>query len=245
MISRPEMPQRRAPSASPSSSPSSTVANGTPRAVWVCGSKKISAWTTPSAAAELVTPDQQELVQRLLMLQGRLQRAIQQRLTTLAHRFVLLQRSLHHQHPERRLQQQQQRLDEAQARLQHALQLRLTQARHRQERLAERLRLSSPLRRLQEAKQRLQRLQQGLSDSWQHGMAQRHQRQQLLAARLETLSPLSTLARGYSITRNQAGGVIRSVADVTLRQRLNTRLPDGKIVIVVEKIVADQAEGSS
>ena len=200
---------------------------------------------TPSAAAELVTPDQQAQVQRLLMLQGRLQRAIQQRLTTLAHRFVLLQRSLHHQHPERRLQQQQQRLDEAQARLQHALQLRLTQARHRQERLAERLRLSSPLRRLQEAKQRLQRLQQGLSDSWQHGMAQRHQRQQLLAARLETLSPLSTLARGYSITRNQAGGVIRSVADVTLRQRLNTRLPDGEIVIVVEKIVADQAEGSS
>ena len=31
--------------------PSMTVWNGTPRAVWVCGSKKISAWTTPSAAA--------------------------------------------------------------------------------------------------------------------------------------------------------------------------------------------------
>jgi exodeoxyribonuclease VII large subunit len=60
---------------------------------------------------------------------------------------VLLQRALHHQHPERRLQQQQQRLDEAKARLQQALQWRLAQARHRQERLAEHLRLSSPRRR--------------------------------------------------------------------------------------------------
>ena len=75
--------------------------------------------------------------------------------------------------------------------------------------------------------------------------AQRQQQQQLLAARLEALSPLSTLARGYSITRNQAGEVIRSVADVTPGQRLNTRLPDGEIVIAVEKIVANQPEGSS
>ena len=31
--------------------PFATVANGTPRSVCVCGSKKISAWRTPSAAA--------------------------------------------------------------------------------------------------------------------------------------------------------------------------------------------------
>ncbi len=31
--------------------PLTTVSNGTPRAVWVCGSKKISAWRTLSACA--------------------------------------------------------------------------------------------------------------------------------------------------------------------------------------------------
>ena len=191
---------------------------------------------TPSAAAELVTPDQQAQVQRLLMLQGRLQRAIQQRLTTLAHRFVLLQRSLHHQHPERRLQQQQQRLDECQERLRLGMQRRLTQARHHQERLGDRLQQNSPRHHLREANQRLQRLQQALSLNWQQLWEQRQHRQLLLTTRLHAISPLATLARGYSITQDEQGQVIHSVQDVVLGQRVKTRLIDGDISVEVQKI---------
>jgi hypothetical protein len=42
-----------AASSMPASRPSITVSMGMPRSVWVCGSKKISAWVTPSAAARV------------------------------------------------------------------------------------------------------------------------------------------------------------------------------------------------
>ena len=191
---------------------------------------------TPSAAAELVTPDQGELRQRLQTLWGRLQRANQRQLTALAHRFALLQRSLHHQHPERRLQQQQQRLDECQERLRLGMQRRLTQTRHHQERLRDRLQQSSPRLHVREAKQRLQQLQQALMLNWQQLWEQRQHRQLLLATRLNAISPLSTLARGYSITQDEQGKLIRSVEDVVPGQRVKTRLLDGDISLEVQKI---------
>ena len=191
---------------------------------------------TPSAAAELVTPDQGELRQRLQTLWGRLQRAHQRQLTALAHRFALLQRSLHHQHPERRLQQQQQRLDECQERLRLGMQRRLTQARQHQERLLDRLQQSSPRLHVREAKQRLQQLQQALMLNWQQLWEQRQHRQLLLATRLNAISPLSTLARGYSITQDEQGKLIRSVEDVVPGQRVKTRLLDGDISLEVQKI---------
>lgn len=199
---------------------------------------------TPSAAAELVTPDQQELAQRLLVLQGRLQRAIQQRLTSQTHRFALLQRSLQHQHPERRLQQQQQRLDEWQERLRLNMQQRLTKAQHHQERLGDRLQQSSPRLHLRDAKQRLQQLQQALMLNWQQLLEQGHQRQLLLATRLNAISPLSTLARGYSITQDDQGQVIRSVEDVVPGQRVKTRLLDGEVWLEVQKITRQETTAS-
>lgn len=50
MISAASTPRPRA-SCTADQSPSITAEKGTPRLVWACGSKKISARTTPSAAA--------------------------------------------------------------------------------------------------------------------------------------------------------------------------------------------------
>ncbi|MEM6364754.1 MAG: exodeoxyribonuclease VII large subunit [Planctomycetota bacterium] len=50
-----------------------------------------------------------------------------------------------------------------------------------------------------------------------------------LAASASALSPLAVLARGYSVTQDQRGRVVRSVADVQEGQMIRTRLPDGTI----------------
>lgn len=50
MMSRQLMPNAFSPRCSARSMPPSTVAKGTPRVVWVWGSKKISTCTTLSAA---------------------------------------------------------------------------------------------------------------------------------------------------------------------------------------------------
>ena len=49
MITRLLMPSRDSPSFNADQMPSKTVSNATPRAVWPCGSKKISVWTTLSS----------------------------------------------------------------------------------------------------------------------------------------------------------------------------------------------------
>ncbi len=59
----------------------------------------------------------------------------------------------------------------------------------------------------------------------------------LVLARLETLSPLGILRRGYSVTRNLDGDVVKSCDDVSLGQKIETVLGDGKLISVLEKSI--------
>jgi exodeoxyribonuclease VII large subunit len=45
---------------------------------------------------------------------------------------------------------------------------------------------------------------------------------------LQTLSPLQVLARGYSLTTNKSGSVLRSVSDIKPGLKVVTRLADGE-----------------
>jgi exodeoxyribonuclease VII large subunit len=56
----------------------------------------------------------------------------------------------------------------------------------------------------------------------------------LEAARLESLSPLAVLARGYSITCDRDGRVINTVDAVDLHQQLIVRLADGSLECEVD-----------
>jgi exodeoxyribonuclease VII large subunit len=191
---------------------------------------------TPSAAAELVSPDQASQRQRLQMLLMRLNRASQHSLTAASHRLTMVQKSLHHQHPERRLQQQQQRLDELQGRLRLVMQQRLSGSERQLERLAHRLQPHAPHLWLREARQRLQQYQQRLHQYWQQRLDQQRHRHGLLLTRLDAMSPLATLARGYSITQNEQGQVLRSVNQASTGQTLTTRLGDGELRVQVTEI---------
>lgn len=191
---------------------------------------------TPSAAAELVSPDQSEQLQRLQALSQRLTRANQQAFTLGTHRLHMLQQRLQHQHPERRLQQQQQRLDELQGRLRLALRQRLVDAGRQLERIDHRLHQQSPSVRLREARQRLGQQQQLLQRCVQQRLEQLRHRHGLLLTRLDAISPLATLARGYSITQDTQGQVLRSVTHTAPGQLLTTRLGDGELQVEVQQV---------
>jgi exodeoxyribonuclease VII large subunit len=48
-------------------------------------------------------------------------------------------------------------------------------------------------------------------------------------ASLDALSPLAVLKRGFSITENEAGEIIRDAAQTKRGDRLNIRLANGKL----------------
>ena len=53
--------------------------------------------------------------------------------------------------------------------------------------------------------------------------------------RLNALSPEQLLARGYSITRDEAGRIVRSADDVQLGENIHTELANGSLVSVLTK----------
>lgn len=56
----------------------------------------------------------------------------------------------------------------------------------------------------------------------------------VLAAKLDALSPLTVLARGYSVTENTDGKIIRSIADVRWGDEIVTQVGDGNVISVVQ-----------
>jgi exodeoxyribonuclease VII large subunit len=65
------------------------------------------------------------------------------------------------------------------------------------------------------------------------------------AARLEGLSPLAVLARGYSVTYNQKGRIINTLDAVDLDERIRVRLADGSLECTVDGLYrADGANGA-
>ncbi len=69
---------------------------------------------------------------------------------------------------------------------------------------------------------------------------QHRSRLQQLAAAVSALSPLDVLSRGYSVTQNEQGDVVRSLSDVRSGQTLRSRVTDG----VIESVVVDEAVGA-
>lgn len=115
-------------------------------------------------------------------------------------------------------------------RMTNLLQSRWQQAARELEQLRSRRVLSHPLDRVHSAAQQLddttrslQRAIEQRSKSAAHELGD-------VVGRLDALSPLAVLQRGYTLTQRANGDVVRSAADVTVGDRLTTRLPDGEIV---------------
>ncbi|MEB5974487.1 exodeoxyribonuclease VII large subunit [Pantoea dispersa] len=182
---------------------------------------------TPSAAAELVSRNQIELLRRLQSQQQRMEMAMDYYVAQQQRRFTRLQHRLQQQHPQLRLARQQTTLIQLQRRLQEAADQRLRLASRQQDRLLQRLQSQQPQGRILRAQQQLQqwhyRLQQGMEKQLNHS----RQGFGALAAQLEGVSPLATLARGFSVTTDAQGQVVKKTRQLHTGDLLRTRLDDG------------------
>ena len=78
--------------------------------------------------------------------------------------------------------------------------------------------------------QQWQKLTQRLHYQMEKQFNDNHQQFQRLCIKLEGLSPLKILARGYSVTQNQAGVALLSAQSVQVGEQIMTRLAQGKII---------------
>lgn len=185
---------------------------------------------TPSAAAELVTPDQLELNNQIDSLAYRLARQI--RRVQEQNRTLLgtLEKRLARAHPGNRILQWQQRVDELQLRLHQAVQ---RQQRHRLallDTLAARITAVTPMHELKRMGERRESLDKRLRYAVESLFGRLRQQLAKAAGNLHALSPLATLQRGYSITRRvRDGAVIQDAAAVTAGEQVETLLSRGRL----------------
>lgn len=189
---------------------------------------------TPSAAAELVVPDREDWLRRLVRDEARLRTAILARLSQRRARLEWLEGRLVQLHPAARLRQHVQRLDELAARLQQAERGRLDRARHRLAALTARFVAASPARRLTLLGVRQTTLEARLATAMARRLEQARSRFALATRSLQSLSPLATLERGYAIVFDAQGSVVTDAAAVQPGGMIEARLARGRIKAKVE-----------
>ena len=181
---------------------------------------------TPSAAAELIAPDGQELEQAFLSQLHRLRMVLVARLRE--KRLSVQNVTLGLINPARYCEQASQRLDELNTRLSRAATASVEQ-RHMQTRgAANRLNLQRPDRLLMGLDDKVGAAHRRLQQVMLRTLAQREQRMVASARMLESLSPLPTLARGYTVLRDPMGPVISQAAALTVGQEISGQMQDGR-----------------
>lgn len=199
---------------------------------------------TPSAAAELVSRNQLELIRQLQSQRQRLEMAMDYYLAQRSREFTRLHHRLQQQHPQLRLARQQTQLVKLRQRLDEGMQLQFKQLSRRSERLQQRLIQQQPQPKIHRAQQRLQQLQYQMQHALERQLGQHKQRLGVACSHLEGVSPLATLARGYNVTTTPDGRVLKNIAQAAPGETLKTRLQDGWVESQVTALIPEKATTS-
>jgi exodeoxyribonuclease VII large subunit len=186
---------------------------------------------TPTAAAELVSPNRAELLSRLGVLGARLARDIERTLNTrMQHVDYLVKRLIH---PGERIETELRQIAHLVSRLQSALGHGLETAAWHLSGLAQRLRESLPDIDAQIVRREalLIRLHHAQARSLQQHDAQLNR----IRASLTHLNPMGVLQRGYSITAKLDGRIVRSAAEVARDEELRLTFARGSAQVRVER----------
>ena len=199
---------------------------------------------TPSAAAELIVPDVRDLERRVQELRNRLEQSWRNFARHARNRLAALSEKTLARELRQRLRDAQQQLDLLKDELGRKIERRRVAARTRLTNTALALKAHDPTREVAARRQLLREAQRRLAESARHRLAKKRESAKRVADLLRVLGPEATLERGYSITRDAAGNVIRSVAAVAPRMRLRTRVRDGEFESEVATATEDSAPDS-
>lgn len=189
---------------------------------------------TPTAAAELASPDRDALLDRLTQLENYLGRRMDrllsdqlQRLDWLAARLV---------HPAERIRQRQRETDTLGSRLHHALRRQTEHCAVRLQSLG--LRHSSARPRPEKLAEGVAHLQYLLSRQTQWAISQHSGKLNSLGSSLTQLDPHAVLSRGYTLAMDADGRAIRDASRLSPGDLLKLRFASGSAEATVNQVVA-------
>lgn len=196
---------------------------------------------TPSAAAELISPDTAVLHQQLEQLKQQLIRAFGSRMATYRNQGALLEQQLLRLHPQNVLNGHNQKIDELSMRLNNAIKHRLNRQNTQLNQLTHQFKMHQGAINIGHKQAQLATLSEQLNRLVSQKLHTANAQLDSHAKQLDIVSPLATLNRGYSITSlvnnsstnintdNEEKQVVTNINQLSTNDVIETRLVDGVI----------------
>jgi exodeoxyribonuclease VII large subunit len=191
---------------------------------------------TPSAAAEMVTPDRSELLQKLAQQKQQVMRLLQNKLSATKQHIQWMEKHLFQQHPKRRLTEKMQRLDFLELTMVQLQNQLLSKWKTQIKTCEAKVQQLTPLHRIHQLQNQIHFYEQRLSALISAELARKQTSLANAAATLDALSPLATLQRGYAIATTKERGIIRDAGEVKKGDKVDVRVLRGTVCCVVERV---------
>ncbi|MDH5394695.1 MAG: exodeoxyribonuclease VII large subunit [Gammaproteobacteria bacterium] len=192
---------------------------------------------TPTAAAELISPDRYQQLQKIAAVESRLSYLVQHKLQQKQQQLDWLNKRI--RHPKERLQAIRNKINELQQRNIRSIYNLLAHSRSHITLLEAKIQQYEPSEKLQQLKMRYENINVRFMVSTRQLVATKKQKLHHLIHTLDALSPLHTLKRGYAIVRNENSNVINSVNKIKNGQTIKTNFSDGYIFSTITDIQHD------
>lgn len=189
---------------------------------------------TPSAAAELATPDADALAENFRRLERQLTVRMEDRRNSITQRLDHAWHRLQQVHPRRRLDEQRQRLAQAETGILREIRRRLENDHRSIKHLEKQLSVLHPGRAIRLQRERLETAASQLNREIRGLVKHHRERAAQIARTLNAVSPLDTVGRGYAlITATDSGEVISSTHTVPEDGRITAQVSDGRLFCTV------------
>ena len=190
---------------------------------------------TPSAAAEIVSPNRQEWLDSFEFMRNRLTRALHSHIQRHKDKIAWLDKRL--LHPAQRIRSIAQRVDELEIRFINAHRNYRHKVNSRIETLHIRLGKFSPTHRFVEMNLRVTNLHKRLTNAVASKITRVKAELATVTRTLEAVSPLATLHRGYAIvSQADQQNILRDAAKVKRGDKIYARLSKGRIYATVDLV---------
>lgn len=191
---------------------------------------------TPSAAAELLTPDTQTLLNTLTQTKNQLLRGMLQIIHQSKQHLNWVTKHLQAKHPKHRLTEQAQQLDYYEAMLVRLIIHKINAQIAQITALKNKFLSYTPLHMMREQTHYLNIAHHQLIVLIEKSLKTLQHRFIQLAAKLDALSPLATLQRGYAIATTVENQVIVTSNQVKIGEKIDVQLSEGWLQCMVEEI---------
>lgn len=188
---------------------------------------------TPTAAAQEIVFDKDEVVGQLSRLQEQMVQGLQSTLRQKEHRLAMTRKHL--ADPRRLVDHYQLKVDHVSLNLIHCFARILERATHRLDAVRHAFTDQAPERKIAGSWRHCETLRHRLDQAMKNRLQGKSEEIARHSARLDALSPLAVLGRGYALAFTEEGRIIRGIDQVKRDDPITIRVADGTIAGMVKK----------